>query len=122
VTLSFAVNGESGGLRGKEAARRRFPAHRAPNDLKIYKGKQFPQAYRGGAFIAFHGSWNRAPGPQGGYNIDFQPLVGGKPSGDYIVFAARIRERPRARLILERISAHERCLWGPFRHASNALS
>jgi glucose/arabinose dehydrogenase len=55
--------------------------------LKIYKGKQFPQAYRGGAFIAFHGSWNRAPGPQGGYNIVFQPLVGGKPSGDYIVFA-----------------------------------
>ena len=37
--------------------------------------------------IAFHGSWNRAPGPQGGYNIVFQPLAGGKPSGDYIVFA-----------------------------------
>jgi glucose/arabinose dehydrogenase/mono/diheme cytochrome c family protein len=64
-----------------------FPAHWAPNDLKLYKGTQFPQAYRGGAFIAFHGSWNRAPGPQGGYNIVFQPLAGGKPSGDYIVFA-----------------------------------
>jgi glucose/arabinose dehydrogenase/mono/diheme cytochrome c family protein len=64
-----------------------FPAHWAPNDLKIYKGTQFPQAYRGGAFIAFHGSWNRAPGPQGGYNMVFQPLTGGKPSGDYIVFA-----------------------------------
>jgi glucose/arabinose dehydrogenase/mono/diheme cytochrome c family protein len=64
-----------------------FPAHWAPNDLKIYKGTQFPQGYRGGAFIAFHGSWNRAPGPQGGYNIVFQPLAGGKPSGDYIVFA-----------------------------------
>ena len=33
-----------------------FPAHWAPNDLKIYKGTQFPQSYRGGAFIAFHGS------------------------------------------------------------------
>src|SRR5207237_3112658 len=43
--------------------------------------------YRGGAFIAFHGSWNRAPLPQGGYNIVFQPLADGKPSGRYVVFA-----------------------------------
>jgi glucose/arabinose dehydrogenase/mono/diheme cytochrome c family protein len=64
-----------------------FPAHWAPNDLKIYKGSQFPKGYQGGAFIAFHGSWNRAPGPQGGYNVVFQPLSNGKVSGDYIVFA-----------------------------------
>jgi mono/diheme cytochrome c family protein len=64
-----------------------FPAHWAPNDLKIYKGTQFPEAYRGGAFIAFHGSWNRAPGPQGGYNVVFQPLADGKSSGSYVVFA-----------------------------------
>ena len=64
-----------------------FPAHWAPNDLKIYKSEDFPAGYRGGAFIAFHGSWNRAPGPQGGYNVVFQPLKDGKPSGDYIVFA-----------------------------------
>ena len=64
-----------------------FPAHWAPNDLKIYKGSQFPTAYQGGAFIAFHGSWNRAPGPQGGYNVVFQPLADGKPSGNYIIFA-----------------------------------
>jgi mono/diheme cytochrome c family protein len=64
-----------------------LPAHWAPNDLKIYKGSEFPNAYQGGAFIAFHGSWNRAPGPQGGYNIVFQPLADGKSSGDYIVFA-----------------------------------
>ena len=44
-----------------------FPAHWAPNDMVIYNATQFPQSYRGGAFIAFHGSWNRAPGPQGGY-------------------------------------------------------
>ena len=64
-----------------------FPAHWAPNDLKIYKATQFPKAYQGGAFIAFHGSWNRAPSPQGGYNVVFQPLADGKTSGDYIVFA-----------------------------------
>ena len=64
-----------------------FPAHWAPNDLKIYKGSQFPKVYQGGAFIAFHGSWNRAPGPQGGYNVVFQPLADGKTSGDYVVFA-----------------------------------
>lgn len=64
-----------------------FPAHWAPNDLKIYKASAFPKAYQGGAFIAFHGSWNRAPGPQSGYNVVFQPLADGKTSGDYVVFA-----------------------------------
>jgi mono/diheme cytochrome c family protein len=64
-----------------------FPAHWAPNDIKIYKASQFPKAYQSGAFIAFHGSWNRAPGPQGGYNIVFQPLADGKAIGDYVVFA-----------------------------------
>ncbi len=64
-----------------------FPAHWAPNDLKIYKATDFPEGYRGGAFIAFHGSWNRAPGLQGGYNVVFQTLADGKASGDYIVFA-----------------------------------
>ncbi|WP_036261069.1 PQQ-dependent sugar dehydrogenase [Methylocapsa aurea] len=64
-----------------------FPAHWAPNDLVIYNGLQFPAAYRGGAFIAFHGSWNRAPAPQGGYNVVFQPLADGKASSPYVVFA-----------------------------------
>jgi glucose/arabinose dehydrogenase/cytochrome c5 len=64
-----------------------FPAHWAPNDLLIYAGDGFPAAYRGGAFIAFHGSWNRAPFPQGGYNVVFQPLAGGKPSGTSVIFA-----------------------------------
>jgi mono/diheme cytochrome c family protein len=53
----------------------------------IYNGAQFPDAYRGGAFIAFHGSWNRAPSPQEGYNVVFQPLNDGKPSGPFVVFA-----------------------------------
>jgi glucose/arabinose dehydrogenase/mono/diheme cytochrome c family protein len=64
-----------------------FPAHWAPNDLLLYDGKHFPSAYKGGAFIAFHGSWNRAPLPQGGYNLVFQPLADGKASGKYVIFA-----------------------------------
>ena len=64
-----------------------FPAHWAPNDLLIYTGTAFPSAYRGGAFVAFHGSWNRAPAPQGGYNVVFQPLKDGKVAGNFIVFA-----------------------------------
>jgi len=52
-----------------------------------YRGKQLPAHYRGGAFIAFHGSWNRAPGPQGGYNVVFVPFAGGRPTGQYEIFA-----------------------------------
>jgi glucose/arabinose dehydrogenase len=64
-----------------------FPAHWAPNDLLFYTGRNFPEKYQGGAFIAFHGSWNRAPEPQAGYKVVFQPMKDGKPSGDYEVFA-----------------------------------
>ncbi len=64
-----------------------FPAHWAPNDLLLYDGKDFPNYYEGGAFIAFHGSWNRAPSAQGGYNVVFQPLNDGKASEQYVVFA-----------------------------------
>ena len=59
----------------------------APNALLIYSGTQFPAAYREGAFLAFHGSWNRAPAPQGGYNVVFQPLANGATAGNYVVFA-----------------------------------
>lgn len=52
-----------------------FPAHWAPNSLAIYTGQQFPERYRNGAFIAFHGSWNRAPFAQQGYNVVFQSLT-----------------------------------------------
>jgi glucose/arabinose dehydrogenase len=65
-----------------------FPAHWAPNALAFYGvGKMFPSSYRGGAFIAFHGSWNRAPEPQDGYNVVFQPMANGKASGPYQVLA-----------------------------------
>lgn len=65
-----------------------FPAHWAPLDVLIYTGTQFPEPWRNGAFIAFHGSWNRAPGPQGGYNVVFQPLAEDGKAGDpYVIFA-----------------------------------
>lgn len=64
-----------------------FPAHFAPNDLLFYKGKQFPERYKNGAFIAFHGATNRAPYPQAGYIIAFVPFKNGMPSGDWEVFA-----------------------------------
>jgi glucose/arabinose dehydrogenase len=64
-----------------------FPAHWAPNGLLFYDGRQFPPRFRGGAFIAFHGSWNRAPRPQGGYNVVFVPFAQGVP-GAHEIFAA----------------------------------
>jgi glucose/arabinose dehydrogenase len=64
-----------------------FPAHWAPLDIMFYDGKQFPAHYQGGAFIAFHGSWNRSPMPQEGYNVSFQPFSGGKPSAKFEEFA-----------------------------------
>jgi glucose/arabinose dehydrogenase/mono/diheme cytochrome c family protein len=71
----------------KKAPVAAFPAHWAPNDMLIYEGSQFPSAYKDGAFIAFHGSWNRAPEPQGGYNVVFQVLKDGKAAGPFVVFA-----------------------------------
>jgi glucose/arabinose dehydrogenase len=76
--------GECATKRGPVAA---FPAHWAPLALVFYNGSQFPASYRGGAFIAFHGSWNRAPEPQEGYNVVFQPMANGKAAGPYHVFA-----------------------------------
>src|SRR5207302_10585155 len=52
-----------------------------------YDKKQFPAHYRDGVFIAFHGSWNRAPYAQGGYNVGFQPLAGDRASGQCELFA-----------------------------------
>jgi len=64
-----------------------FPAHLAPNALLFYTGNQFPEKYRNGAFIAFHGSWNRAPEPQEGFYVAFVPFRNGRPSGKWEVFA-----------------------------------
>ena len=72
---------------GIEAPILAFPGHWAPNSLLFYTGDQFPDRYKNGAFIAFHGSWNRAPLRQGGYFVVFVPMNNGVPSGDWEMFA-----------------------------------
>ncbi|HKS83622.1 MAG TPA: c-type cytochrome [Candidatus Acidoferrales bacterium] len=64
-----------------------FPAHWAPNDLVHYNKTEFPSRYRSGLFVAFHGSWNRAPFPQGGYNVVYQPMEGEHAAGRCEIFA-----------------------------------
>jgi glucose/arabinose dehydrogenase len=53
----------------------------------FYSGTRFPARYRGGAFIAFHGSWNRDPLPQAGNHVVFQPMRNGAADGEFEVFA-----------------------------------
>ncbi len=64
-----------------------FPGHWGPNALAFYTGTMFPQRYRGGAFIAFHGSWNRLPLGEQGYNVVFAPFTNGRPTGAFEMFA-----------------------------------
>jgi glucose/arabinose dehydrogenase len=64
-----------------------LPAHWAPNALTFYTGSSFPPRYHGGAFIAMHGSWNRAPQRQEGYNVVFVPFTSGSSAGAWEVFA-----------------------------------
>ena len=64
-----------------------FPAHIGPNDLAFYGAAQFPAKYRQGAFIAFHGSWNRGALGQEGYQVAFAPFANGQAAGGYEVFA-----------------------------------
>jgi glucose/arabinose dehydrogenase len=54
-----------------------IPAHSAALGIAFYTGMQFPQKYRGGAFVALHGSWNRSVAS--GYKVAFFPMVNGKP-------------------------------------------
>ena len=69
-----------------------FPGHWAPNGIVFYSGTQFPARYRNGLFVAFHGSWNRAPRDrpdlQEGYRVTFAPFENGKATGAYETFAA----------------------------------
>jgi glucose/arabinose dehydrogenase len=59
-------------------------AHVAPLQFAFYTGKQFPENYRGGAFLAEHGSWNRAQ--RSGYQVVFIGFKEGKPSEDPVPF------------------------------------
>ncbi len=64
-----------------------FPGHLAPDGLLFYTGNMFPEKYKNGAFIAFHGSWNRSPEKQKGYFVVFVPFKNGKPTSNWEVFA-----------------------------------
>ena len=79
--------GGDGSTIGRCAAKRDpeigFPGHWAPMAVAFYDGTLFPAAYLGGAFIAFHGSWNRAPLPQAGYRVVFVPFRDGRPIGTW---------------------------------------
>jgi len=54
-------------------------AHSAPLDIAFYARDTFPEHFRGGAFVALHGSWN-ARGRRG-YEVVFLPFRDGKPAG-----------------------------------------
>jgi glucose/arabinose dehydrogenase len=62
-----------------------FQSHSAPLGLVFYEGAQFPAAYRGGAFVALHGSWNS--GKPTGYKVVFVPFKDRRPAGGYQNFA-----------------------------------
>lgn len=64
-----------------------FPGHYSPASIAFYHAEQFPEHYRGGAFVALKGSWNRAPMPQDGYIVAYVPFENAAPTGEWEVFA-----------------------------------
>lgn len=65
-----------------------FGGHWAPNGMHFYSGTQFPEHYRNGVFVAFHGGFDRAPLPNEGYKVVFIPMgANGLPSGAPEIFA-----------------------------------
>jgi glucose/arabinose dehydrogenase len=70
-------------------------AHVAPLQFAFYTGKQFPESYRGGAFVAEHGSWNRAT--RAGYQVAFVAFKDGKASADPMPFLTGLVPDPSGR-------------------------
>lgn len=56
-----------------------YTAHAAPMQMAFYDGVAFPENYRGDAFVAMRGSWNRRP--PAGYEIVRVDFEDGKPVG-----------------------------------------
>jgi glucose/arabinose dehydrogenase len=63
-----------------------FEAHSSALDLTFYDGAQFPSEYRGDAFVALRGSWNRSQPT--GYKVVRVPFKQGRPQGFYENFAS----------------------------------
>jgi glucose/arabinose dehydrogenase len=59
-------------------------SHSASLGMTFYTGEQFPTEYRGQAFAALHGSWNRSQ--RTGYKVVYMPLEHGKATGEYVDF------------------------------------
>jgi glucose/arabinose dehydrogenase len=55
--------------------------HMASLEMLFYQGAQFPSEYKGDAFAAEHGSWNRAQ--RTGYEVVRVPMKNGKATGEY---------------------------------------
>jgi glucose/arabinose dehydrogenase len=55
--------------------------HSAPLGMAFYEGSQFPADYKGDAFVALHGSWNRAK--RTGYKVVRLLFKDGAPTGEY---------------------------------------
>jgi glucose/arabinose dehydrogenase len=62
-----------------------FEAHSSTLDIVFYTGDQFPSEYKGSAFVALKGSWNRSEPT--GYKIVRVPFKDGRPEGYYENFA-----------------------------------
>ena len=58
-----------------------FQPHSAPLGITFYPGGSFPADYKGDAFVAFHGSWNRAK--RTGYKVVRLIMKDGRPTGVY---------------------------------------
>jgi len=69
--------------------------HVAPLQFAFYIGKQFPQQYRGGAFIAEHGSWNRSA--RNGYQVAFVGFKDGKAAVDPVPFLTGFVPDPKGK-------------------------
>ncbi|WP_372397449.1 PQQ-dependent sugar dehydrogenase [Azospirillum sp. HJ39] len=76
-----------------------FQAHSAPLGLVFGDATHFPERYRMGAFVALHGSWNRARPT--GYAVAFvpfdkAPFDKSRPTGTYETFVTGFRVAPAA--------------------------
>lgn len=72
-------------------------AHSAPLGMLFYEGSMFPAEYRGSAFVALHGSWNRSR--RTGYEVIRVPMRGGKPAGGYDDFVTGWMSDPGGRAV-----------------------
>jgi glucose/arabinose dehydrogenase len=75
-------------------------AHVAPLQCVFYEGRQFPLAYRDGAFVAEHGSWNRRI--RNGYQVAFIPFNDGLPSGEPATFLSGFVPDPMGKVVYGR--------------------